>query len=80
MSYHNTPARFENSSSITQRFLPGESIGATEFYEGARVVEPGFEPLEDAAPSAARRPSSSGFKSRRVHLCLICYFQAFQNL
>ena len=25
MSYHNTPARFENSSSITQRFLPGES-------------------------------------------------------
>jgi len=28
------------------------------------MVEPGFELLEDAVPSAARRPSSSGFKSR----------------
>ena len=33
---------------------------------------PGFEPLEDAAPSAARRPPSFGFKSRRVHSFARC--------
>ena len=53
---------------------PGESIGATEFYEGARMVESGFEPLEVTARerSIARRERrerlglSSGEAARRA--------------
>jgi len=38
MSYHNTPARFENSSSITQRFLPGESTSLRLLSEFRRLA------------------------------------------
>ena len=44
---------------------PGESIGATEFYEGARMVEPGFERLDRRSPrSEASRTVYRRFKSR----------------
>ena len=52
-----TPRRLSTLAPSPTALGPGESIGATEFYEGARMVKPGFEPLEVTAweCSIARR-------------------------
>ena len=71
MSYHNTPARFENSSSTIQRFLPGESTSFARYTRsvvdsptlvnafGVRSVP------RDAKTSLDPRAVSDGARSRR---------------
>ena len=38
------------AASLAEGSNPGESIRATEFYEGARMGEPGFERLDRRSP------------------------------